>query len=364
MSQAQFTFQEIFSAIGMAQCTAILTYMLLRAGNLKHTIIPIAYFLVLGLAFFFDFSARFIGDATTLWPVFQWTSWFSGPPLSVLLVIQILHLSETPRLKNCTILLTIPVALGLATALAASSDSCPLSSLLSTCPDFPRWLVLGGLGAGGISLLALWMIRGLFSRIAEQKSGRERYWLVMSLIVINILFLSSMLASLGDIGKTADFITIRAILGMGLAYIAGTSLFRIYPAAVRLTGTVPELAPEEEVLAHRIEQLIGLDKIYHEAAYSRSDLARELGATEATISRIINIHFQKTLPQLLNEKRVEDAKRLLEQTDASVRTVGEEVGFNSLATFNRVFKEISGTSPGAYRQTLRTPLKIISPKAS
>lgn len=364
MPQMQFTFQEILSAIGMAQCVMILVYMVFRAGDLTRAVVPIAYFLVLGMAFFLDFSARPIGDVTPLWSVLQWLAWFSGPPLSVLLVIQIARLSEVPRLRDCAILLTIPAASGMAAALAVNDEACSFSGLLSLCGELPKWLVLSGLGAGGISLLTLWAMRGLLDGVSAQKNGRERYWLVLSLVVVNVLFLATMLASLSDLGSASDFVAVRTILGMGLAYLAGTSLFRIYPTAIRLVAEPQDLGPEEAELARKIEKLINLDKVYHEPAYSRADLARELGAPEATVSRVINVHFRKSFPQLLNERRVEDAKRLLAQTDAPVRTVAEEVGFNSLATFNRVFKEMSGASPGTYRQDVQGAAKAVSPKAS
>jgi AraC-like DNA-binding protein len=101
----------------------------------------------------------------------------------------------------------------------------------------------------------------------------------------------------------------------------------------------------------KIEDLLRYDKVYQEPTYSRSDLARELEISETLISRVINIYFQKSFPQLLNECRVEDAKRLLRQTKASIRVVQEEVGFNSLASFNRVFKETTGLSPSVYRES-------------
>ena len=59
------------------------------------------------------------------------------------------------------------------------------------------------------------------------------------------------------------------------------------------------------------------------------------------------------LPQFLNEFRVKDAQRLLKETDASIQNIFEESGFNSITTFNRVFKELSGDSPTEYRARFR-----------
>lgn len=364
MPQTLFGFHEILSAIGMAQCVMILVYMVFRAGDKLRALIPILYFLALGLAFFLDFSERFIGTATDLWPVLQWLAWSSGPPLSVLLVLQIARLSEPPSWSDSLLLLTIPVALGAAGLLSMTGEACQLSALLTACQDFGKWRVVTGLAAGAISLLVLWLKRGVLSGIAAQKNGRERYWLALCLIVINVLLLATMLLSLGDWGTPRDFLSVRTILGMGLAYLAGTSLLRIYPTAVRLASEPSALDPAELAIARQIERLMDFDKVYQEAAYSRADLARELGSTEAAVSRVINVYFQKTFPQLLNERRVADAKRLLGDTDAAIRIVAEEVGFNSLATFNRVFRDIAGTNPGTYRQDVRSEGKAKVPKVS
>ena len=52
---------------------------------------------------------------------------------------------------------------------------------------------------------------------------------------------------------------------------------------------------------------------------------------------------------MINERRVQDSLQLLEQTEAQVSVVAEQVGFNSVPTFNRVFKDIVGVTPSEYR---------------
>jgi AraC-like DNA-binding protein len=56
------------------------------------------------------------------------------------------------------------------------------------------------------------------------------------------------------------------------------------------------------------------------------------------------------VPQLINGYRVQDAAVLIAQTDAPIKDIAEEAGFSSIATFNRVFKDITGKSPSAYRK--------------
>jgi transcriptional regulator GlxA family with amidase domain len=53
--------------------------------------------------------------------------------------------------------------------------------------------------------------------------------------------------------------------------------------------------------------------------------------------------------------RIEDAKRRLERTDASVDEIGWRVGYEDAAFFRRLFKRTTGLSPGAYRKRFRIP---------
>jgi transcriptional regulator GlxA family with amidase domain len=53
--------------------------------------------------------------------------------------------------------------------------------------------------------------------------------------------------------------------------------------------------------------------------------------------------------------RIEDAKRRLERTDASVDEVSWEVGYEDPAFFRRIFKRITGLPPATYRKRFRIP---------
>jgi transcriptional regulator GlxA family with amidase domain len=53
--------------------------------------------------------------------------------------------------------------------------------------------------------------------------------------------------------------------------------------------------------------------------------------------------------------RIEDAKRRLERTDASVDEIGWRVGYEDAAFFRRLFKRTTGLTPGAYRKRFCIP---------
>jgi transcriptional regulator GlxA family with amidase domain len=53
--------------------------------------------------------------------------------------------------------------------------------------------------------------------------------------------------------------------------------------------------------------------------------------------------------------RIEDAKRRLERTDASVDDISWKVGYEDPAFFRRLFKRTTGLAPGAYRKRFYVP---------
>lgn len=53
--------------------------------------------------------------------------------------------------------------------------------------------------------------------------------------------------------------------------------------------------------------------------------------------------------------RIEDAKKRLERTDASVDEISWQVGYEDPAFFRRLFKRTTGLAPGAYRKRFRIP---------
>jgi transcriptional regulator GlxA family with amidase domain len=79
-------------------------------------------------------------------------------------------------------------------------------------------------------------------------------------------------------------------------------------------------------------------------------LARIAHVSEAHFIRTFRATFGETPNRYLQRRRVERAMWLLRSTDRSVTDVCMDVGFTSLGTFSRVFREIVGEPPSAYRR--------------
>jgi AraC-like DNA-binding protein len=78
-------------------------------------------------------------------------------------------------------------------------------------------------------------------------------------------------------------------------------------------------------------------------------LAEIACVSAAHFIRSFRATFGETPHRYLQRRRVERAMFLLRETDRSVTDVSLDVGFTSLGTFSRTFREIVGVSPREYR---------------
>ncbi len=79
-------------------------------------------------------------------------------------------------------------------------------------------------------------------------------------------------------------------------------------------------------------------------------LAQIACVSEAHFIRTFRTTFGETPHRYLQRRRVERSMFLLRESDRSVTDICLAVGFTSLGTFSRTFREIIGQSPLAYRR--------------
>src|SRR5262245_10736980 len=78
-------------------------------------------------------------------------------------------------------------------------------------------------------------------------------------------------------------------------------------------------------------------------------LATVSGVSEAHFARSFKEAFGVPPHRYLLTRRIERAKALLRDTDAPIIEIALQTGWNSLGTFGRVFRDVTGTSPSELR---------------
>ena len=105
----------------------------------------------------------------------------------------------------------------------------------------------------------------------------------------------------------------------------------------------------------KLEKLI--DEIENQKLYLNQNLNLQMlslhsGLTRHEISDLLNKGLNKTFAEFINNYRIEEAKRLLLNSNydhLSIAGIGQEAGFKSKSNFNLVFKQITGLTPREFK---------------
>jgi AraC-like DNA-binding protein len=82
-------------------------------------------------------------------------------------------------------------------------------------------------------------------------------------------------------------------------------------------------------------------------------IAQALNTSPFHLSRMFSLRIGTRIDQHINELRINFADHLLECSEKSITQIAFECGFETLRTFNRVYKLMKGTTPREYKKKTR-----------
>lgn len=85
------------------------------------------------------------------------------------------------------------------------------------------------------------------------------------------------------------------------------------------------------------------------------EVVRRSGLAPRTFKRRFKDATGHSVLDYVQRLRIEQAKRMLERTDAPVDEIGWSVGYGDPTFFRRLFKRVTGLPPGRYRRKLSMP---------
>ncbi len=84
-----------------------------------------------------------------------------------------------------------------------------------------------------------------------------------------------------------------------------------------------------------------------------SDVASEANLSKEAFCRFFKERTRTTFSRYLNQLRIMEAKKLLEDQNMDIIEIGFQVGFENMSYFHRVFKQHTGKAPLQFRKSLR-----------
>ncbi|MCU4674098.1 helix-turn-helix transcriptional regulator [Catenovulum sp. 2E275] len=105
----------------------------------------------------------------------------------------------------------------------------------------------------------------------------------------------------------------------------------------------------------RLETAMEQDKLYLNPNLSFERMAEKVDIPVKDLSATINRHYQINFYEFINNYRINEAKRLLEdpaQNHRSITDIFYDAGFNSKSVYNTLFKKKFNMTPSQFRKTI------------
>ena len=83
------------------------------------------------------------------------------------------------------------------------------------------------------------------------------------------------------------------------------------------------------------------------------EVADRLFMSERQLARIIKKRYNTSLHQILIDRQITAAEKLLMQTEIPITSVAQKVGFGSVSGFYRAFHKKHELTPAEYRQQFK-----------
>jgi AraC-like DNA-binding protein len=150
--------------------------------------------------------------------------------------------------------------------------------------------------------------------------------------------------------------SVEVVYNFALAYGITLSIFRL-GFSIAPNKPVAKIAEKSEsvvegtgLIEQKLTELMNDKKFYLTSGITIGALAEELGEPEYKVRRVINgkLGF-RNFNQYINSMRVKDAEIKLQSSDLSVVNIAKELGYVSLSSFNKAFREINQWTPSEFR---------------
>lgn len=115
---------------------------------------------------------------------------------------------------------------------------------------------------------------------------------------------------------------------------------------------------EEKIIEiqEALARLESTKKFYQEKGYAIRDLAKDTGIPSYILTIYINRILDTNFSDFINEKRIEECTKLMEQgnfTHFTLEGLADTCGFNNRNSFLSAFKKFKGMTPSAFKKGLK-----------
>jgi AraC-like DNA-binding protein len=144
------------------------------------------------------------------------------------------------------------------------------------------------------------------------------------------------------------------IIGFLALYYTGLVVFAIARRTRNTRLKIPDQKPIK-VASYKAKDMARI-KEFVESHYNDPDISTRmlyttLGIPQDRVFALVMSEYGLTFKQLINKMRIEEAKRMLKETDLRIIDIALNLGFNNISYFNNIFKANEGETPSDFRDS-------------
>jgi AraC-like DNA-binding protein len=208
-------------------------------------------------------------------------------------------------------------------------------------------------------------IKTYFAKLDNINLGWLKFLLICSIVfhasisalyALNIFFV---FASYGNLQLFGYLIAALFVIVIGFFGLQQGDIFSSVPEKFSFEKaseieTIPsKLTNTEEAFVYKLLQYMKEHKPFLDSELTLGTLSAFMDVSPEYLSGILNNRLNKNFFDFVNHFRIEEFKKLSslpENQKLTLIALAYDCGFSSKATFNRVFKNITGTTPSQYLQ--------------
>lgn len=127
-------------------------------------------------------------------------------------------------------------------------------------------------------------------------------------------------------------------------------LKRLLILCIRIYKEQTELVDFDKQQFDLIREYNYLVEVHFRTKHQVADYATLLHKSPKTLSNVFKKTGKKTPLQIIQDRIMLEAIRLLRYTDKSIKEISYDVGYEDIQTFSRFFKKIEGISPSEFKK--------------
>jgi len=213
------------------------------------------------------------------------------------------------------------------------------------------------------------LVKRNYSNLENKNLKWMQYLIIGAIFIIAIDVLASIYElSTGNLSYTIAYFTVIPIVFL-IGYLGyyGLSQSKILVPNFLLMEENKNGTPKIEKKANsynegemlnltlKLERIIDVEKPYLREDLTLKDLAELLQITDKKMSALLNRYLNTSFYDYINGLRVVEVKKRIQDPAFEKYTllaIALECGFNSKASFNRIFKKMTEVSPSEYKKRL------------